>query len=36
MIAIEVADMDRAVEYLKGKGVEISAGPVILGKSKRA
>ena len=36
MIAIEVEDMDRAVQYLKGKGVEISAGPVVLGKSKRA
>jgi len=36
MIAIEVEDMDRAVEYLKGKGVEVSSGPVVLGKSKRA
>jgi glyoxylase I family protein len=36
MIAIEVEDMDRAVEYLKSKGVEISSGPIVLGKSKRA
>ncbi len=36
MIAIEVENMDKAVEYLKGKGVELSAGPVALGKSKRA
>ena len=36
MIAIEVEDMDKAVEYLKAKGVEISSGPVVLGKSKRA
>ena len=36
MIAIEVENMDKAVEYLKGKGVELSAGPVVLGKSKRA
>lgn len=36
MMAIEVEDMDKAVEYLKGKGVEISLGPVALGDSKRA
>lgn len=36
MIALEVEDMDKAVEYLKGKGVEISRPPVALGKSKRA
>ncbi len=36
MIAIEVENMDKAVEYLKGKGVELSAGPVVLGTSKRA
>ncbi len=36
MMAIEVEDMDRAVEYLKGKGVEVSWGPVALGSSKRA
>jgi len=35
-MAIEVDDMDRAIEYLKGKGVEVSWGPVTLGKSKRA
>jgi glyoxylase I family protein len=28
--------MDRAIEYLKGKGVEVSWGPVLLGTSKRA
>ncbi len=36
MIALEVEDMDRAVEYLKGKGIELSRGPVSLGKSRRA
>jgi glyoxylase I family protein len=35
-MAIEVDDMDQAVKYLKGKGVEVSWGPVTLGKSKRA
>jgi glyoxylase I family protein len=35
-MAIEVDDMDRAVQYLKGKGVEVSRGPVTLGTSKRA
>ena len=36
MMAIEVDDMDRAIEYLKGKGVGVSRGPVTLGASKRA
>jgi glyoxylase I family protein len=27
-IALEVEDMDKAIEYLKAKGVEISSGPV--------
>ncbi len=36
MMAIEVDDMDRAIEYLKGKGVGVSWGPVTLGTSKRA
>src|SRR5512146_2873831 len=36
MMALEVEDMDRAIEYLKGKGVEISKSPVTMGKSKRA
>ena len=35
-MAIEVDDMDRAIDYLKGKGVEVSWGPVTLGTSKRA
>ena len=35
MMAIEVEDMDKAVEYLKSKGVEISTPPVNLGPSKR-
>jgi glyoxylase I family protein len=35
MMAIEVEDMDKAIEYLKGKGVEISVPPVNLGPSKR-
>ncbi len=36
LIALEVEDMDRAIEYLRGKGVEISWGPMTLGNSKRA
>ncbi|HSB07326.1 MAG TPA: VOC family protein [Thermodesulfobacteriota bacterium] len=36
MIALEVEDMDRAIGYLRSKGVEISWGPVTLGNSKRA
>ena len=35
-MAIEVDDMDRAIEYLKGKGIKASWGPVTLGTSKRA
>ena len=35
MMAIEVDDMDKAVAYLKEKGVEISQPPVSLGPSKR-
>jgi glyoxylase I family protein len=35
-MAIEVDDMDRAIEYLKTKGVEVSKGPVKLPTSKRA
>jgi glyoxylase I family protein len=34
--ALEVEDMDKAIEYLKNRGVEISLGPVNLGNSKRA
>ena len=36
MIALEVEDMDKAVKYLLSRGVEITWGPVTLGKSKRA
>lgn len=36
MIAIEVDDMDEALEHLKARGVEISTPPIALGKSKRA
>ena len=36
MMALEVVDMDQAIEYLAGKGVAITWGPVDLGKSKRA
>lgn len=36
MMALEVDDMDQAIEYLAGKGVAITWGPVDLGKSKRA
>jgi glyoxylase I family protein len=35
-LALEVENMDKAVEYLKDKGVEISLGPINLGTSKRA
>jgi len=35
MMAIEVEDMDKAVEYLRSKGVEISMPPVSLGSSRR-
>jgi len=35
-IALEVEDMDRAVEYLTGKGVPITWGPMDLGDSLRA
>jgi predicted enzyme related to lactoylglutathione lyase len=35
-MAIEVEDMDKAIEFLKSKGVEISRAPMALGKSKRA
>jgi glyoxylase I family protein len=35
-MAIEVDDMDRAVEYLKSKRIEVSWGPATLGTSKRA
>ncbi|MBI4301535.1 MAG: VOC family protein [Chloroflexi bacterium] len=36
MMAIEVEDMDKAIEHLKGKGVAITQGPATLGNSKRA
>lgn len=35
-IAIEVENMDEAIKYLKGKGVEIAMEPMLLGTSKRA
>ncbi len=35
-IALEVGDMDKAVEYLKDKGIEITWGPIDLGNSIRA
>ncbi|MBP1733006.1 MAG: glyoxalase/bleomycin resistance protein/dioxygenase superfamily protein [Deltaproteobacteria bacterium] len=35
-MAIEVDDMDKAVEYLKTKGVAVTWGPVNIGTSKRA
>src|SRR5512136_2504705 len=31
-MAIEVDDMDWAIEYLRGKGVEVSREPVTLGR----
>ena len=36
MIALEVDDMERTLEYLKGRGISPSMGPVNLGPSKRA
>ncbi len=36
MLALEVDDMDKTVEYLKGKGVAITRGPTTMGKTKRA
>ena len=36
MMALEVADMDRALEYLAGRGVAVTWGPVTLGALKRA
>lgn len=36
MVALEVRDMDKAVQYLKSKGVEISWRPKSVGKSTRA
>jgi glyoxylase I family protein len=36
MMALEVDDMDKAVEYLATKGVPITWGPVSLGSSIRA
>lgn len=35
-LALEVMDMDEAINYLSSKGVKPSWGPVSLGKSKRA
>ena len=36
LMALEVEDMDKAIEYLAGKGVAVTWGPVTLGTSKRA
>lgn len=36
MMALEVDDMDKAVEILTDKGVAITWGPVTLADSKRA
>lgn len=36
MMALEVEDMEKAIEYLAGKGVAVTWGPVTLGPSKRA
>lgn len=36
MIALAVEDMDRAVDYLKSRGVKITWGPVAMGPGKRA
>jgi glyoxylase I family protein len=36
MMALEVSDMAKALDYLKGKGITPTWGPVNLGKSIRA
>jgi glyoxylase I family protein len=36
LMALEVEDMDKAIDYLAGKGVPVTWGPVTLGPSKRA
>ncbi len=36
MLALEVDDMDKAIDYLDSKGVQITWGPLDLGESKRA
>ncbi|SPF48022.1 Glyoxalase/bleomycin resistance protein/dioxygenase [Syntrophobacter sp. SbD1] len=36
MMALEVADMTSAVQYLKGKGIDTTWGPASLGQSQRA
>lgn len=36
MMAIEIDNMDQAVDYLTGKEVAITWGPVIMGSTKRA
>ena len=36
MMALEVEDMDKAIEYLASKGVAVTWGPLNLGTSKRA
>lgn len=36
MMALEVEDMDKAIDYLKDRGVEISQAPVAVGAAKRA
>jgi glyoxylase I family protein len=36
MMALEVTDMDKALNYLKSKGISPTWGPVNLGNSKRA
>ena len=35
-MALEVANMDKALVYLASKGIKPTWGPVDLGKSKRA
>lgn len=35
-VALEVEDMDKVIEYLKNKGIEITWGPLDLGRSVRA
>ena len=36
MMALEVDDLDEALEYLRGKGVQATWGPVTMGPTRRA
>jgi glyoxylase I family protein len=36
MMALEVDDMDETIAYLRSKGIELTKGPMLTGRSKRA